>query len=147
MEPVRVPVVLGVKVTLSVQLVAGFTVAPQVFVWANGPDATMLPTLRIARPVFVSVTFWARLAVLLVWLGKVRLGGANVRDDTPVPLSGSICGLTGASSVMLTAAVLVPVEEGVKVTVMLQLPPAGMDVPQLLVSAKSPLFGPVTLIE
>jgi hypothetical protein len=48
---------------------------------------------------------------------------------------------------MLTAAVLVPVAEGVKVTVMLQVPLGGTDVPQLSFSAKSPLFGPVTLID
>src|ERR1022692_4166471 len=48
---------------------------------------------------------------------------------------------------MLTAAVRVPVEEGVKVTVMLQLPPTGRDVPQLLVWTKSLLFDPVTSID
>ena len=74
--------------------------------------------------------------------------GKNVTaGNTPVPVSGSICGLLELSSVMLTAAVRMPVEEGVRVTVMLQPPPAGTDVPQLLVSAKSPLFGPVTLID
>jgi hypothetical protein len=48
---------------------------------------------------------------------------------------------------MLTAAVRVPVAEGVKVTVILQLPPTGTGVPQLSVSEKSLLFGPVILID
>jgi len=46
--------------------------------------------------------------------------------------------------VMLTAAVRVPVAEGLKVTVMLQLLRAATDVPQLFVSAKSPVLAPVT---
>src|ERR1022692_1709520 len=84
MEPVRVPVVLGVKVTLIVQLAPGFTVAPQVFVWPNGPVAAMLPTVRIPRPVFVSVAFMAGLVVRICWLGKVKLVGENVTaGDTP----------------------------------------------------------------
>ena len=45
---------------------------------------------------------------------------------------------------MVTAAFRVPVAVGVKVTLMWQLPNGGTDVPQLFVSAKSPLFGPVT---
>ena len=57
MEPVKVPVALGVNVMLIVQLPTGFTVAPQVFVWANGPVTAMVPTVRIPRPVFVSVAF------------------------------------------------------------------------------------------
>ena len=93
------------------------------------------------------IFFWAGLVVRIVWFGKVRLVGENVTaGDTPTPVSDSVCGLTGALSVMLTAAVLVPVEEGVKVTVMLQLLPAGTDVPQLLVWAKLPLaLMPVTV--
>jgi hypothetical protein len=59
----------------------------------------------------------------------------------------SDCGLPGALSLMLTAAVRLPVEEGLQVTVMLQLPPAGTDVPQLFVSAKFLGLAPVTLTD
>src|ERR1022692_4469699 len=91
MEPIRVPVVLGVKVTLSVQLAPGFTVAPQVFVWANGPVTVKLATVRIPRPVLVSAAFMAGLVVLIIWLGKVRPLGENVTaGNTPVPVSGSV---------------------------------------------------------
>src|ERR1017187_8131758 len=119
MEPVKVPFALGVKVTLIVQEAAGFRVAPQVFVWANGPVAAMLATVRIPRPVFVRVAFMAGLViltvasiaatvriprpvfvrvafmaglvVLIIWLGKVRPLGENVTaGNTPVPVSGSV---------------------------------------------------------
>ena len=87
MEPVRVPLVLGLKVMLIVQEAAGFSVVPQVFAWLNGSDAAMLPMVRMPRPVFVRVTFWAGLVVRIVWSGKVKLVGENVTaGDTPVPV-------------------------------------------------------------
>ena len=54
-EPVNVPIALGLKVTLIEQLAPGAMVAPQVFVWANGPVATMLVISKIPSPVFLSV--------------------------------------------------------------------------------------------
>jgi len=47
-------------------------------------------------------------------------------------------------SVIVTLAVLVPEAAGVNVKLMLQLPPAATDVPQVLLWAKSPLLVPVT---
>ena len=46
----------------------------------------------------------------------------------------------------LTEAVLVPVEEGVKVTVIKQLPPTATLVPQVFVCAKSAAFVPVIVM-
>jgi hypothetical protein len=66
---------------------------------------------------------------------------------TPIAVKLIVCGLSGALSVIVTCPVRVPTTAGVKVTEMLQLPPAGMDVPQLLVSAKSPLLAPLTLMD
>jgi hypothetical protein len=43
-----------------------------------------------------------------------------------------------------TEAVRVPLAEGVKVTLMVQLAPAATELPQVLVWAKSPAFVPVT---
>jgi hypothetical protein len=103
---------------------------------------------NIPRPVFVRVTVLALLIVKTTWSGKVRLLGENITaGNTPAPVSGSDCGLPGALSAMLTAAVFVPVIEGVKVTLMLQLPPAGTDVPQVFVSVKLPRLVPVTLMD
>jgi hypothetical protein len=47
---------------------------------------------------------------------------------------------------MVTAAVRFPVAVGVNVTVIVQLAPAAILLPQVLVSAKSPAFVPVMLI-
>jgi hypothetical protein len=136
-EPVRVPMVVGLNVTLIVQLALGLTVV-QVFVWLNEPVTAILLTIRTPRPVLVSFTVLALLVVNTTWSGKVRLVGVNVTAAcVPTPVREVFCGLLAASSAMVTAAFLVPVAFGLKVTLMLQLPPAGMDVPQLFVSVKS----------
>ena len=54
-------------------------------------------------------------------------------NQLPLPEIFTLCGLFGALSVMLTAALRMPIAFGVKVTVIVQLPPATMLVPQLLV--------------
>ena len=75
------------------------------------------------------------------------MGESFTAGSTPKPASGSDCALPDALSVMMTAAVRVPVVEGLKVTVMLQLPSGATDLPQLFVSAKFRLFAPVTLMD
>jgi hypothetical protein len=45
---------------------------------------------------------------------------------------------------MLTEAVRLPLAVGVKVTLMVQLPPAATELPQVLVCAKSPALVPAT---
>ncbi len=62
----------------------------------------------------------------------------------PVPERLTVCGLPLALSVMLTEAVRVPVAEGVKVTLIVQLAPAATELPHVLVCAKSPALVPVT---
>jgi hypothetical protein len=54
--PVRVPAAVGLKVTLSVQLAPAARLEPQVLVWEKSPLAVMLVMLRVALPVFLSVT-------------------------------------------------------------------------------------------
>jgi hypothetical protein len=49
------------------------------------------------------------------------------------------CGLLGALSVTVTVPVRAPVAVGVKETLIAQVANAATDVPQLFVSAKSPL--------
>jgi len=51
----------------------------------------------------------------------------------PVPVSGMVCGLPAASSVMVITPVRVPVAVGVKVTVMVQVPPAATVAPHEVV--------------
>ena len=54
--PVLVPVALGLKVTLRVQLALAATLEPQVLVWEKSPLAVMLVMLRVALPVLLRVT-------------------------------------------------------------------------------------------
>ena len=56
MEPVREPATVGVKVTEIVQVPAAATEAPHVLVWLKSPLAAMLPIVKAADPVLVSVT-------------------------------------------------------------------------------------------
>ena len=56
-------------------------------------------------------------------------------DVVPVPVSEMVVGLLVALLVMVTAPVRVPVAVGVKVTFTVQLAPAAMELPQLLVCA------------
>ena len=54
--PVLVPAAVGLKVTLRVQLAPAATLEPQVLVWEKSPLVLMLLMLRVALPVFLSVT-------------------------------------------------------------------------------------------
>jgi len=72
--PLRVPATVGVKVTLKAQLAPGASAAgsvPQVFVWAKSPPfvpAIVIPVMvKAPSPLFVSVTCWGGLVVLIGW--------------------------------------------------------------------------------
>ena len=74
--------------------------------------------------------------------------GENVTaGNTPTPVSGTDCGLPGALSVTLTAALRFPVAKGVKVTLISQLMFGGSDEGQLLVWPKSLMSAPVTWMD
>jgi hypothetical protein len=51
----------------------------------------------------------------------------------PIPLSVIFCGLPAALSVMLSAAVRVPLAVGLKVTLIVQLAPAASELPHVWV--------------
>ena len=63
MVPGWLPVAVGVKVTVMVQLAAAATDAPQVLVWAYGVLAAMLVMVSAPVPPLVSVTVCAALVV------------------------------------------------------------------------------------
>jgi hypothetical protein len=63
----------------------------------------------------------------------------------PVPLSATVCGLPAALSVIFTDAVRLPVAEGAKVTLAVQLAPGATGLPHVLVRTKSAAWGPVTM--
>jgi hypothetical protein len=54
--PLLVPVAVGLKVTLSVQLPLAARLEPQVLVWEKSPLAVMMVMLRVTLPVFLRVT-------------------------------------------------------------------------------------------
>ncbi len=79
-------------------------------------------------------------------VGQVAPLAAEREKSVPVPASGTVCGLSEALSVMVTAAARLPDAAGVKLTLTVQLAPAATLVPQVLLSLKSPLFVPVMAI-
>ncbi len=144
-EPLRAPVAVGRNVTLTVQLVPAASELPQLFDWAKSPDAAIEVMLNAALPVLLSVTLWALLLVPTFWVPKLSdVGLTLAAGAVPVPLNETLCGLPAASSVIVTEPMRVPVAVGVKLTLMVQLAPAAIDVPQLLLCEKSP---PTTMEE
>lgn len=65
-EPALLADVVGLKVTLIVQLNPAPTLAPQVLLCANSPVAAILLMLSAAPPELVNVTIFAALVVLIV---------------------------------------------------------------------------------
>src|SRR5439155_373063 len=130
--PVRAPEAVGVKVTLMVRSEerrvgeerGGRALAP-VLVAEKSPEGANELIVKAAVPVFVSVTVIAVLVVASSWLPKPRLVGANaLRGVVSFPLSVMICGLPPALSVSDSVPVRAPEAVGVKVTLMVQFPPA-----------------------
>src|SRR5436190_23135481 len=90
----------------------------------------------------VRVTFFASLTVPLSSVLLFTLQGASL-VVVPVPDSVTFCGLPAALSLMLTAAVRVPLAVGLNVTLIPQLAPAANELPQVWVCAKFPALVPV----
>src|SRR2546429_465167 len=123
----------------------GQALAP-VLVAAKSLEAANELIVKAAAPVFVSVTVIGALVVASSWLPKSRLVGANPTPGAvPFPLRENICGLPPASSASDSVPVRAPEAVGVKVTLMVQVPPAakvaglvGQALAPVLVAAKSP---------
>src|SRR5207237_160714 len=104
--PVRALEVVGVKVTLIVQLapaakvagLVGQALAP-VLVAVKSPEAAKELIVKAAVPVLVSVTVTGALMVASGWLPKPRLVGANpTAGAVPLPRRGSRRVLAPASA-------------------------------------------------
>jgi hypothetical protein len=85
-RPVLVPVAVGMKTTITAQLVFGASALPQLLVWLKSPPVVMLSIRLDAMPVALSVTVCGALAVPTLWFPKVNsnvegvsiaLGGAH----------------------------------------------------------------------
>jgi hypothetical protein len=91
-EALRLPVAEGAKVTLSVQVPFGVTVAPvqaSAFVaksLAFVPPTVTVERVRLAVPVLVTVTVWAALVPPTFCAPKVRLVGEQLTKGA-VPLA------------------------------------------------------------
>ena len=126
-NPVRGPLVVGLKVTFIVQLWFGVRLIPQdgcspkslqFAPWMVKPKG--FTKLAATVPILLTVTVWGLLVVPTTTSAKLSEGGERVRMMLPVPLpvppSDSFCGLPGALLVMITSPDLVAPEVGVKVT-------------------------------
>jgi hypothetical protein len=144
--PLRLPVALGVKVTLTVQLAPAANELPQVLVSAKSPALVpviaMPVMLKVVVPTLVRVTVFAGLVVPTATEPKSKLVGESFAV-VPIPLSVTFCGLPGALSVTDSLPVRFPICVGSKVTLTVQLAPAASELPQVWVCAKSPALVPV----
>ena len=87
---------------------------------ARATDATW----RGAFPVLVTVSVCAAPDVPCVIVGNEGVAGEKVTPGptaTPVPFRATVCGLPGASSVIVTVAERKPEARGVNVTIIVQL--------------------------
>src|SRR5579862_964177 len=143
-DPKRLPDEVGVKVTLITQLVLGARLAGQLLIWEKFP-LTVTPVMTSAAlPVLVSVTGCEALGLPIDWLGKVSVVGDSVTTGTafPAPDRSTVCVLLGMLPV-LSVTVRMPERgpdaDGVKVTLITQLPAGARTAPQVLVVEKSPV--------
>src|SRR5712692_501004 len=116
--PLRKPLAVGVKVTLTVQLELAPTLAPQLLVCAKSPLACIPLMLVAVGPGFDRVTGCEPLALPSACAAKLSAAGVAFRTAfaPPVPVSDTVCGLPEALSVMVRVPVRVPVAVGVNVT-------------------------------
>jgi hypothetical protein len=133
---VRVPVIVGWKVILIVQLAPATSELPQVCVCPKSPALVpviaMPVMLKVVVPTFVSVTVMAALVVPTVTDPKFKLVGKSFAV-VPIPLRLTFCGLPAALSLTLSAALRVPVVVGLNVILIEQLAPAASELPQVWV--------------
>lgn len=89
------------------------------------------------------------------WLANVNEAGERLTAGpevvpllAPVPVSGIVCGLPAALSVIVTAPVRVPVAVGLNATLIVQPAPAATELPQVppLANAKSPLTARLEIV-
>jgi len=135
---VRDPAAVGLKVTLIVQFPPAARLEPQVLVCAKSPGFVpvrlMLLMVSVAFPLLLNVTALAPLVVKFNCAEKVRdVGERPAVGPTPVPVREAVCGLPEALSLTDKVALRDPAAVGLKVTLIVQFPPAATLEPQVLV--------------
>lgn len=122
-EPVRVPAVRGVNVTVTVQLAAAFSVVGQLFVCAKSPVAAETVSGVDTFPVFFTMTALPALVVFMVCAANVSLAGVVVTVTTaatPVPVRETVCGAPTAVSLIVGWPGRLPAVVGSNVTEIVQ---------------------------
>ena len=141
--PVLVPTAVGLNTTLMVQLVLAVRLVVQVVVETlKSPLAEITMLLSVTVWLFRRLNVFGELVVPTVSAAYVALVGVNVAGRTPVPESGTVCGVFVALSVIVMLPVRDPSCVGVNVTLIMQFFPAASVLPQgfvLVTGAKSPL--------
>ena len=140
-EPTALPAVVGVKVTLMVQVPPAATGEPQVLVCAKGAVAVIEDRFRAAVPLFVTVTVCGALVAFTVSEPKLRrLAESDTAGaPSPMPPRMMVWGLLAALSAMLTAPYRLPTAVGVNVTLIVQVAPIARVEGHVSVCAKSPV--------
>ena len=115
------------------------------------PVMDIVTLVALVEPLFVNVTDNSADAVLMTTLPKLSVEVDRAIWFTPVPLSGTVCGLPGAVSVKLRLADSAPMTVGVYVTVTAHVAPDASVPPHVppagfVVKVKSDAFVPVEAI-
>src|SRR5450631_932274 len=144
------PTVVGLNVTLIVQLAPEASEAPQVVAFENCPGLAPvivgLERASVAAPVFFTVTDCARLAVPCVTLPKPSECGETVNGAVaPVPVRATAC-VPPLLVFTSRIAFLTPVDVGLNLTLTVQLPPTATVAPQVVVFENWPGLVPAILI-
>jgi hypothetical protein len=122
--PAREPRAVGVKVTEIAQVVFDPNVLGdngQVDVCAKLPVLEMPVIVRGTVWLFLRVTVFAALVVLITWVPKERLALVKLTASAPVPVNCAVCGELEALSLTVSVPEREPVALGVKVTEIVQL--------------------------
>ena len=150
--PVLRPVLVGVKVTFTMQLALLARLAGQLLVCAKSPLAVIAMLLTLPPLVFVTVTDLGVLVVPTSCLLNVREFTESVSGGgTPEPFTLTVCELLLAVSVIVSVADRVPIALGLKMMLKLQVVGAAVVraarlEPQLFVCEKSPGLVPVKVL-
>ena len=124
-DPVLVPVAVGVNVTFNMQVADGAigNAVHEEEVSAKSPPTTMSEIESEVAPTFLRVSANGLLVVLTAWLANVGETGVTnaAAVVTPVPVIGIISGLAGSFELMTIEPPPAPATDGVKAAVIVHV--------------------------
>jgi hypothetical protein len=147
--PLAEPPAVGVNVTATVQVPEAGTgvdaehVVPVAAI-ANGPEVAMAVKVRLAFPVFVSVTVCAPLVLFTNCAENMSALDRLATGPVPVPLKLTVCGLPPALSAIVRVPLRLPTVVGTKAMLITQLLPAATGALVLHVVPEASVKSPVT---